>query len=137
MCQSLMDEDFGRLGGDLQIIAAALALFAKSLSPGGEYEKEGARWIYRPNDFVTFQVQPKKRAILLSLRGHRMAFKEKAENCGFERAWREDLDRGWSLSYSEYQITNANQLAAAAQFVKWASEHPWHRRARSAGRRSP
>ncbi|MDP2997765.1 MAG: hypothetical protein Q8N47_09770 [Bryobacterales bacterium] len=135
MSSGSMYEEF-RLAGDVVgDIGAALARFAESLSPGGQFGKENRAWIYRPNNFVAFQVQSKKGGILLTLRGLPVSyFKDLAEKAGLsdyfgvvaEKAgigavWM-GLDRARS-SYSTYPIRNAGQLLAAAQFIKWASEY--------------
>jgi|ERR1700693_3012458 len=74
--QSLMYEDFKR-AGPIEAIAIALSRFVETIVPG-RFEKAGQKWIYRPNNFVTFEVQPRKVGILLTLRGTPGHFRERA-----------------------------------------------------------
>ncbi len=120
MSSSSMHEDFRRVG-DLEPIGVALARYAEALSPGGAFQKEGGRWIYRPHNFITFRVQPRIGGILLTLSGHPIHYKERAAKAGFYEDW---LKTGSEMaSYTTYSITDASQLLAAAQFIKWASEY--------------
>src|SRR5229473_3417027 len=76
-----MGEDFARSGG-MDVIAIALSRFAESLDPKGQFVKEGRKWIYRPNNFVAFEVQPRKQGIMLTLYGFPAKFQDRAEASG-------------------------------------------------------
>jgi hypothetical protein len=115
-----MDEDFRR-AGPMDVIAVALSRFAESLLPG-QFVREGQRWVYRPNNFVTFQVQPRKAGVLLTLRGYPAAFRERAEAFGLKDEHVNGLGRDRS-SYSRYPVRKPGQLLAAAQFIKWAYDN--------------
>jgi hypothetical protein len=116
-------QDFARMG-EMAPIAIALSRFAESLSPGGGFKKkEGDRkWIYRPNNFVTFEVQPRKRGILLTLRGSLPYYKDRSET--FPELREEYINRLESgpWEYCSYPVRSPSQLLAAAQFIKWAFE---------------
>jgi hypothetical protein len=117
-----MFEDFRRTG-HMDAIAIALSRFVESLAPGGQFVKEGRKWIYRPNNFVTFESQPRKVGILLTLRGTPAHFRERAETFGFKDEYIKNLDRERS-AYSRYPVRSPGQLLAAAQFIKWAFDNP-------------
>jgi hypothetical protein len=121
MDESSMEEDFRR-ARSMDVIAIALSRFARSLQPGGQFVLEGHRWIYRPNNFVTFEVQPRKAGVLLTLCGPPAAFRERAEAFGLKDEYVNRLDRSRS-SYSRYPVRNSGQLLAAAQFIKWAYDN--------------
>jgi len=115
--------DFRRLGG-MEPVGAALALFAESLSPGGEFRLEGEKakkWIYRPNNFVTFQVQTRKPVMVITLRGLYVEFINEAKGTLFYKdSLALDRDMG---TYSRYRIDRPNQLLPAAYFIKLAFDH--------------
>jgi hypothetical protein len=122
MDNSLMYEDFKRVG-PMEAVAVAPSRFVESLAPSGRFVQENKRWVYRPNNFVTFQVQPKVVGILITLIGRPDQFRERAEAFGFKKEEylkRLDPDRG---AYSRYQIKTPDQLLPAAQFIKWAFEN--------------
>jgi hypothetical protein len=121
MSQSAMYEDFGR-AGSMDTIAMALSRYAQSLAPGGEFKKAGRKWIYRPNNFVTFEVQPRKAGILLTMRGVPGQFRERAEAFGLRDEYVKRLDRD-RAAYSRYPVRAPDQLLAAAQFIKWAFDN--------------
>jgi hypothetical protein len=116
-----MYEDFRR-AGPIESIAVALSRFVESLAPGGQFVKEGRKWIYRKNNFVTFEVQPRKVGILLTLRGTPAHFKARAEAFGFGEEYIKRLDQERS-AYSRYPVRNPGQLLAAAQFIKWSFDN--------------
>ena len=120
MSHDAMHEDFLRAGG-MQTIAITLSRYAESLAPGGEFIKEGRKWIYRPNNFVTFEVQPRKAGILITMRGGPEQFRPRAEAHGLLIEYG-NLDRDRS-AYSRYPVRNPGQLLAAAQFIKWAFDN--------------
>ena len=121
MSQEAMYEDFRR-AGSMDVIAIALSRFAETLAPGGQFVKENRKWIYRPNNFVTFEVQPRKRGVLLTLRGGPEQFKSRAEAFGLQEEWVKRLDRD-RAAYSRYPVRNPGQLLPAAQFIKWAFDN--------------
>lgn len=88
----------------------------------GRFEKAGQKWIYRPNNFATFEVQPRKVGILLTLRGTPGHFRERAEAFGFRDEYIKNLDL-YRSAYSRYPVRNVGQLLAAAQFIKWAFDN--------------
>src|SRR6266849_2342751 len=97
--------------GEIECVGVALAQFAESLSPGGEFKLEGKSWVYRPLNFVTFQVQRRSPTIVIAFSGHPAMFKDRAEKADLTLEWR-------SLSnimreYSMYKIANPGQLLAA------------------------
>ena len=128
MSQASIYEDFGRVG-DMGPVGAALARFAESLSPDSEFKLENKRWVLRPKNLVTFQIQVKKPVIVMTFSGHPVQFKDRAENAGLRIEWQK-LDQAMS-SYSSYKITSAGQLLAASQFIKWGKEYAERRRVRS------
>jgi hypothetical protein len=116
-----MDEDFAR-AGSMDVIAIALSRFAESLDPKGQFVKEGRKWVYRRNNFVAVEVQPRKQGIMLTLYGFPAKFQDRAEASGLheELVKRLEPDRA---AYSRYPVRNHGQLLAAAQFIKWAFDH--------------
>lgn len=120
MSQNLMHEDFRR-AGPMEAIGVALSRFAESLSPDGKFVKEGPRWICRPNNFVTFAVQPRKAGVLLTLRGTPAHFRERADAFGLRDEYIRNLDKD-RAAYSRYPVRNPSQLLAASLFIKWAFE---------------
>ncbi len=124
MIPELMSNDLRRVG-DVGIVGAALALFAKRIYPGGEFEyaEKGKQWIYRPYNFVTFHVQARNPVVVLSLSGsYVLYYKGMAEAAGLYNDWVKNVDRGMG-SYSTYKIVDPAQLLAAAQFIQWASDY--------------
>ena len=124
--KSIYDE-FGHLG-DLGVIGSALAQYAESLCPGGSYKQEGHRWVYRPENFVTFAVHYKRRArnVTLTFSGHPAQFKVPPERADLYEAWLElKKDKG---EYSRYKIENASHLLAAASFIRLALAYRRRRR---------
>ena len=116
-----MYEDFA-CAGSMDVRAIVLSLFAESLDPKGQFVKEGRKWIYRRNNFVAFEVQPRKQGIMLTLYEFPAKFKQQAEAFGLyeEYVHRLEQDRP---AYSRYPVRNPGQLLAAAQFIKWAFDH--------------
>src|SRR5260370_39360081 len=86
MVTSLYDE-FKR-AGELECVGVALARFAESLSPGGEFKLEGKYWVYCPRKFVRFQVQRRSPTIVITFSGHRAMFKDRAEKADLTVEWR-------------------------------------------------
>lgn len=105
--------------GQLAPIGTALANFVEKLSPGGHFAREGSRWVYRPNNFVAFTVQYKrKKSLVLVLRGYLSEFKASESESCLKDAWLElEKDRA---TYSRYTITDAGQLLYAAYFIRRA-----------------
>jgi len=65
---------------ELESVGIGLAKFARALDPEGRFEREGQQWVNRPDNFVTFSIHYKRRKnIVLSLRGHTVHYKERAE----------------------------------------------------------
>ena len=112
----------------LEPIGTALARFAESLSPNGQFKLTGERWVYQPDNFVAFKVQSKRaRSIVLTLYGNTLMLKRASDGAGLHQEWLElEPDRA---SYSRYTITSPKQLLAAAFFIRLASQyHPRRRR---------
>jgi hypothetical protein len=123
--QGLQDEF--RRAGDVEATGAALARYAESLSPG-EFKLEGERWVYRPLNFVTFQVQKKQPVVVMTFSGYPRQFETKAEEAGLTKEWR-SLSR--TREYSACKITNPGQLLAASQFIKWGFEYKTRSKSRA------
>lgn len=98
----------------LKHVGAALAEFARSLSPGSAFKREGSRWVLRPENFVTFSVHAARSMhIRLSLRGRRGEFAQ------YEGT---PLKTGRARSWSECVIASPSQLLAAASYMQHAAE---------------
>ena len=121
MTNSPMQEDLRRVE-DLEATGVALSRFAESLAPGGTFVKQGRKWIYRPNNFVTFEVQPRASGIVITLRGGPEQFRARAEAFGFKDEYVKNLNRE-RAAYSRYPVRNPGQLLAAAQFIRWAFDN--------------
>lgn len=99
--------------GVLAEAGCALVVYAESIADGGKFELSGNRWVVRPNNFVTFEPHYQRALnIAVSLRGNPSEFAEFPEL---------PLKQGMA-GYSECSITNPNQLAAAAFYVRRAHE---------------
>jgi len=99
--------------GPLADIGAALVAYAESIADGGKFELSGNRWVVRPNNFVTFEPHYQRALnIAVSLRGNPNEFAKLPEL---------PLKEGMA-GYSECSITQANQLAAAAFYIRRAHE---------------
>jgi len=118
-------DELSRLG-ELSPVGVALARFAESLSPGGRFVRERSRWVYRPDNFVTFAVHHKKsRKLTLTLSGRPVQYKSLSEKADLGRAW-QDLERDRS-EYSRYDVARPEHLLPAAFFLRCA-HHYKHRR---------
>ncbi|MDD5544696.1 MAG: hypothetical protein PHX83_16135 [Acidobacteriia bacterium] len=121
MNKNPMYEDFRR-SGPMEVIAIALSQFAVSLQPDGEFVQRGRRWIFHPNNFVAFEVQPRKARVVLTLCGSPAAFRERSEAFGLKDEYVKVLERD-RPSYSRYPVGSPRQLLAASQFIKWAYDN--------------
>jgi hypothetical protein len=117
-----MHEDLAR-AGSMSAIAIALSQYAESLAPSGRFISKGRRWVYDPNNFVTFEVQPRKKGVVVTLQGTMGHFRERAEAFGHKDEYVENLEPDRSGYYCRYPVRNAKQILAAAQFIKWAFEN--------------
>lgn len=125
---SSLDEGRNRLD-ELSSVGVGLARYAESLSPGGRFVHEGTRWVYRPDNFVTFSIQKRNPKFTLTLSGHSVQFKNRAERAGLE-AERWDLEVA-RREYSRYTVAKPGQLLAAAFFIRCARDYK-HRRDKKA-----
>ncbi len=103
------DEDIARLG-PLAPVALALIEYARALDPKGQFVRKGAMWVSEPN-FVAFRVPKRSREAVFSVYGGRDFRKCRA------------LGIFWSpsrASYSEFRLTRARELAAAAFYIAQA-----------------
>lgn len=108
---------------DLGDVGAALARYVRALDPRGSFEREGGRWVNRPDNFLTLTIHHKRAMnIVLTLRGHTLTYKEPAQEAGLGDDWVRDLERD-RASYSRYRITKAAQLLPAAYFIRVAFEY--------------
>jgi hypothetical protein len=99
---------------ELKHIGTALAQFARSLFPGSDFKREGSRWVFRPENYVTFSVHSaRSRHIRLSLRGNRDEFSEHKTA---------PLKKGRNPSWSECIISEPAQLLAVASYIDRAAE---------------
>lgn len=105
---------------DLEPIGLALAKFALSLSPGNEFEKQGRRWVLRPDNFVAFTVQfARTKSIRLSLRTSAFAL------TGSSIRHTQDLElrpRREGNSYAECVVDSPLQLDTASSYIAEAYE---------------
>ena len=99
--------------GPLATTAMALADFCEAIADGGQFEKSDARWVIRPNNFVTLEPHWKRvKNVAISLRGNPSEFAPLPEL---------PVKAGMS-GYSECKIESASQLAAAAFYIRRAHE---------------
>jgi hypothetical protein len=97
---------------DLQHVSMALLQFARSLS-GGEFVKAGAAWIYRPNNFVGFEIRFKRTKKLNVLtRPVRVSDDVK------------ELLRNWKgpLGYLRLEVDSPRKLGAACMYIEASSK---------------
>ncbi|MCQ8130661.1 hypothetical protein [Methylomonas rivi] len=98
---------------ELTSIGLALADFCEALAEGGLFERSDARWVMRPNNFVTLEPHWKRvKNIAISLRGKPEEFAPLPEL---------PIKAGMS-GYSECKVESPRQLAAAAFYIRRAHE---------------
>ena len=120
----MIQDEMKKLGA-LSEVGAALVAYAESIAGDSKFELSGNRWVLRPNNFVTFEPHYQRVLnIAVSLRGNPDEFAEFPEL---------PLKEGMA-GYSECSITNPNQLAAAAFYVRRANE--LYKRGRSRAHRN-
>lgn len=99
---------------ELRHVGIALAQFTRSLFPGSDFKREGHRWVFRPENYVTFSVHSaRSRHIRLSLRGNRDEFSEHKST---------PLKKRRNPSWSECIISDPGQLLAVANYIDRAAE---------------
>jgi hypothetical protein len=126
-----IDEELKHLP-TLESVGRALAQFARSLHPSGDFKLRGRKWVYAPPKFVTFSlVYKRKKNISLSLRGNPTEFEEK-DVLPLRPGRGANNSRG---GCSECQITDAKQLSAAASYIERA--HIISRRGRNRMPKTP
>jgi hypothetical protein len=100
--------------GSLADVSIALAKFAISMSKEGHFDREGARWVLRPENYVTLTPHYKRTDNLtVSLYGNHGEF------LGFPEL---ELKKGRGNSYSEFKLTRTDQLAAATFYIRRSKE---------------
>lgn len=107
--------------GDLQHIGMALLQFARSLS-AGEFVKTGAAWIYRPNNFIGFEIRYKRvKKLNVLTRPVRVPDEIK------------QLLRNWQgpLGYLRLELDSPRQLGAACIYIESSFKKHVSRRRRS------
>jgi hypothetical protein len=109
----MLESDVAEIA-ELKHVGVALAQFACSLFPESDFRREGRRWVFRPENYVTFSVHSSRsRHIRLSLRGNREEF---SEHIGTP------LKKGRNPSWSECIVADPRQLLAAASYIDRAAE---------------
>lgn len=109
--QSVLLSELNQLKG-ISEGAVALMKYAMALS-SSEFEHEGQRWVFRPENFVTFEVHcQRSNNLTVTLRGDPSEFQTKAEL---------PLDRSMN-GYSAFKLTENGQLEAAFSYVRRAKE---------------
>ena len=99
---------------DLKYDGIALAQFSRSLFPGSDFKRGGQRWVFRPENYVTFAVHSARaKHIRLSLPGNRKEFEEHKGA---------PLRQGRNPSWSECTLSDPSQLLAVASYIQRAAE---------------
>ena len=94
-------------------IGLALIDFIQSIQPIGNFQFESNSWVYRPNNFVAFDIHYQRaNNITLSLRGQPNEFDHYTSLPIY-------AGRG---NYSRCKIESSNQLDAAAYYIRRALE---------------
>ena len=92
----------------------ALVDFVRSIHPKGDFSQETKSWVYRPDNFVVFDIHYQRaNSITLSLRGSPSEFQH------YEIL---PLSLGMGHVYSRCKIENPNQLDAASYYIRRALE---------------
>src|SRR5438445_795244 len=95
-------------------VGLALVAFARAIHPTGDFVLESRSWIYRPDNFVTFDIHfQRANNITLSLRGGTSEFDEYPLL---------PLTIGMGHVYSRCKIERADQLDAASYYIRRALE---------------
>jgi len=104
--------------GDLRHVGMALLEFARSLS-AGEFVKTGAAWIYRPNNFVGFEIRYKRTKKLNVL----------TRPVGVPDDIKQIL-RNWRgpLGYLRLEVDSPRKLGAACVYIEASSKKRVSRR---------
>ncbi len=113
------ESELDRLG-PLAPAAIGLVDYAKALAKGGDFERKGAMWVSTPNNFVAFRVPKRSREVVFSVYGFVTWFK-KCPVLGIQRS---------RSSYSEFRLTDARQLGAAAAYIATACHQSQFKRVR-------
>ena len=99
--------------GPLAHCGIALADYCESIADGGRFESADARWVIRPNNFITLEPHWKRTTnIAISIRGNPSEYAELAEL---------RLKSGMA-GYSECILTEAWQLCAAMFYARRAND---------------
>jgi len=107
--------------GDLQHVGMALLQFARSLAPG-EFVKTGAAWIYRPNNFVGFEIRYKlTQKLNVLVRPVRVPGEVK------------QVLRNWKgpLGYLRLEVDSPRKIGAACVYIEASCKKGVSRRRRS------
>jgi hypothetical protein len=86
-----------KLPDDLKDAGTQLVEFARSLDPAGDLRHEGQRYVNRQDNWVTFQIQPQVREILVTYKGsvpNRLKATSSARRpyCGFKLRGLQDIE---------------------------------------------
>jgi hypothetical protein len=108
-----LSQEIGNLDG-IAPLGHALVEFVTAIHPGGTFEREGKSWVYRPDNFVVFDVHYQRaNNLTLSLRGAPREFETHADL---------PLIYGMGRVYARCKIESADQLDAAAYYIRRALE---------------
>jgi len=103
-----LDEELEKIP-QLTDIGRALIQFSSSLT-AGEYIREGKSWVYRPVNFIAFQIRHSRaKTIVLSLHGNWRKF----DDMGIL-----PISSGRNTMWSTCSIKSPRQLAAAARYIE-------------------
>ncbi len=104
--------------GELQHVGMALLQFARSLTPG-EFVKTSAAWIYRPNNFVGFEIRY-KRTKKLNVLARPVRVPDDVKQ----------LLRNWQgpLGYLRLEVDSPRKLGAACVYIEASWRRPVSRR---------
>ena len=107
--------------GDLKHVAMALLQFCRSLTPG-DFVKTSAAWIYRPNNFVGFEIRY-KRTKKLNVLARPVRVPDDVKQ----------LLRNWAgpLGYLRLEVDSPRKLAPACVYIEASCKKPVYRRRRS------
>ena len=105
---------------DLRHIGMALVQFARALSDG-EFMKTSAAWIYRPNNFVGFEIRY-RRTTRLNVLVRPVRVPDEVR----------ELLRNWAgpLGYLRLEVDSLRKLAAACTYIEASWKRPRYRRRR-------
>lgn len=112
-----IEDEMQRLG-DLQYVGMALLQFAQSLGSGG-FVITGAAWIYRPNNFVGFEIRH-RRVKKLNVLTRIVRVPDDVKQ----------ILRNWQgpLGYLRLEVDSPRKLGAACVYIEASWKKPTRRR---------